>query len=260
MKFADQLEIDLPFLRRYAWTLSGTQDIGDQLAYETLEAITQDRSAIDTSRSVRAGLYQVFHRIWVDAGRMINAPSSAAEHLSGVQTDSREAFLLSALEGFSVEEIGFILGRTDEHFAQLLQDSTLHLQGSGPRRIVIIEDEHLIVADLTKLLEEAGHTVVGSAATHSEAIVVATEQEPDMILADIELADGSSGIDAVQEILSATAVPVLFVTAFPERLLTGSRPEPAFLITKPYNGADIKAAVSQAMFFAQTETLPDPTA
>jgi hypothetical protein len=48
---------------------------------------------------------------------------------------------------------------------------------------------------------------------------------------------------------------VIFVTAFPERLLTGKRPEPAFLITKPYVEDQVRSAVSQAMFFASTETL-----
>ena len=50
-------------------------------------------------------------------------------------------------------------------------------------------------------------------------------------------------------------VPVVFITAFPEKLLTGDRPEPAFLITKPYTEDQVQSAVSQAMFFATTETL-----
>ena len=71
-----------------------------------------------------------------------------------------------------------------------------------------------------------------------------------MVLADIQLADGSSGIDAVNEILhSRFEVPVIFITAYPERLLTGERPEPTFLITKPFLPDMVKALVSQALFF-----------
>jgi DNA-binding LytR/AlgR family response regulator len=70
-----------------------------------------------------------------------------------------------------------------------------------------------------------------------------------MILADIQLADGSSGIDAVNEILGVLDVPVVFITAYPERLLTGERPEPAFLITKPFKPEMVKAVISQALFF-----------
>ena len=82
------------------------------------------------------------------------------------------------------------------------------------------------------------------------------QTQPDLILADIQLADNSSGIDAVNDLLKAIGdVPVIFITAFPERLLTGERPEPAFLISKPYKEDQVKSAVSQAMFFASTETL-----
>jgi CheY-like chemotaxis protein len=69
------------------------------------------------------------------------------------------------------------------------------------------------------------------------------------VLADIQLADGSSGIDAVKDILARLDVPVIFITAFPERLLTGERPEPTFLITKPFQRSTVKAAISQALFF-----------
>ena len=74
-----------------------------------------------------------------------------------------------------------------------------------------------------------------------------------LVLSDIQLADGSSGIDAVSEILTGTSVPVIFITAFPDRLLTGERPEPTFLITKPYLEETVQAAVSQALFFESSQ-------
>ena len=51
------------------------------------------------------------------------------------------------------------------------------------------------------------------------------------------------------DILVEFQVPVIFITAFPERLLTGERPEPTFLITKPFQRSTVKAAISQALFF-----------
>ena len=77
----------------------------------------------------------------------------------------------------------------------------------------------------------------------------ASEETPGLVLADIQLADGSSGLDAVRDILGQFQVPVIFITSFPERLLTGERPEPTFLITKPYDPNAVKAAISQALFF-----------
>ena len=84
---------------------------------------------------------------------------------------------------------------------------------------------------------------------------MARQSPPGLVLADIQLADDSSGIDAVRDILAEFSVPVIFITAFPERLLTGERPEPTFLITKPFQRSTVKAAIAQALFF-DSATLP----
>ena len=71
------------------------------------------------------------------------------------------------------------------------------------------------------------------------------------MLADIRLEGGSSGLDAVNEMLQMFTVPVVFVTAYPEELMTGRRPEPTFLITKPFRDDAVKAIISQVLFFDQ---------
>jgi CheY-like chemotaxis protein len=103
--------------------------------------------------------------------------------------------------------------------------------------------------DLEGIVRDLGHDVTGIAVTRDEAVAEAKARAPGLVLADIQLADDSSGIDAVQDILSEIDVPVIFITAFPERLLTGERPEPAFLITKPFQHATVKTAIAQALFF-----------
>ena len=82
-----------------------------------------------------------------------------------------------------------------------------------------------------------------------EAIAAVGEHRPDLVLADIQLADGSSGLEAVQEILQSVDVPVIFITAYPERLLTGELPEPTYLVEKPFRPESVKALMSQALFF-----------
>jgi CheY-like chemotaxis protein len=102
---------------------------------------------------------------------------------------------------------------------------------------------------LETLVDSLGHRVIGVARTHAEAIRLAKTKQPGLILADIQLADGSSGLDAVNELLRTFEVPVIFITAYPERFLTGERPEPAFLISKPFQPAMVSAIASQALFF-----------
>jgi len=120
---------------------------------------------------------------------------------------------------------------------------------SAGRSILIVEDEPLIAMMLEDFLESLGHKVLGVARTHKEALELAKSKRPGLILADIQLADGSSGLDAVNELLSSFEVPVIFITAYPERFLTGERPEPAYLVTKPYQPAMVSAVISQALFF-----------
>jgi len=115
--------------------------------------------------------------------------------------------------------------------------------------VLIIEDEPVIAADIEALVQELGHRICDIAATRQEAVEAAKRDAPGLVLADIQLADGSSGVDAVKEILSVHEAPVIFITAFPERLLTGERPEPTFLITKPFQPETVKAAIGQALFF-----------
>ena len=104
------------------------------------------------------------------------------------------------------------------------------------------------------LVVQLGHEVSGTAATHQEALAAIAQARPGIVLADIQLGDGSSGIDAVRDILAQYSVPVIFITAFPERLLTGERPEPTYLITKPFQEETVRAAISQALFLGTTES------
>ena len=121
--------------------------------------------------------------------------------------------------------------------------------------VLIIEDEPMIAMDLESIVEGLGHRVTATARTHAEALKAVNTEKPGLVLADIQLADGSSGLDAVNEMLASFQVPVIFITAYPDRLLTGERPEPAFLITKPYQPDTVKAIVSQALFFERRASL-----
>jgi CheY-like chemotaxis protein len=209
----------------------------------------------------RAGLYQVFHRIWssgnieVEADEASRGARKAQERLRSLAPLTRQALLLTTLESFTVQETGEILGRSPDEVNALIDEALEELDRQTKARILIIEDEAVIAMDLSDLVTGAGHDVCAVESTASGAIAAAKRERPDLVLADIQLADGSSGIDAVKEILSSFEVPVIFITAFPDRLLTGERPEPTFLITKPYSPDMVRAAVSQALFFESTGSL-----
>lgn len=258
---SDQIAAYLPYLRRYARTLTGAQESGDRYALKTLEAILSDRSEFEGDISVQVGLFRVFHRFWVGEGRTESvednpARARAQARLASLRPNSREALILATVEDFSVPSIAQIMELSESEVESLVETARADMQDAVAGRVLIIEDEPIIAADISAIVEELGHTVTGVARTRKEAVEMGHQTSPDLILADIQLADRSSGIDAVNELLrDLEGTPVIFITAYPERLLTGERPEPAFLIAKPYQEEQVKSAVSQAMFFSSTETL-----
>ncbi len=246
----------LPFLRRFSRAVSGSQHSGDALVAALLEAIIADINVFPKASNERIALYQLFSKLFTSVSIKVpgEAPQSAweqraAANLGALAPRARQAFLLVAVEGFSNEEAAEILEVDEADFTELLSEASTEISRQVATDILIIEDEPLIAMDIEEMVESLGHRVVGTARTHAEATAMFTKTHPRMVLADIQLADGSSGIDAVNEILASTSVPVIFITAFPERLLTGERPEPAFLVTKPFNPDMVKALISQALFF-----------
>jgi CheY-like chemotaxis protein len=251
----------LPYLRRYARALTGSQDTGDLYAIATLEALLKSPQRLSDADDPAIALFQAFHQVWSGAGAPLGQPDTplsrrAQNHMAGLTANSREALLLSAIEGFAPAEIARIMQVTAAQATALTDAAKREMLQSVAGSVLIIEDEAIIALDIQGITTEMGHRVTGIARTHAAAVALAARDRPDLILTDIQLADKSSGIDAVTEILARfDRIPVIFITAFPERLLTGQRPEPAFLITKPYTEDQIRSAVSQAMFFASTETL-----
>jgi CheY-like chemotaxis protein/DNA-directed RNA polymerase specialized sigma24 family protein len=251
----------LPYLRRYARALTGTQQSGDRLAALTLETLLTDRSVFDAGSDNKVALFKLFHGIWQGLGMPIEDTAGAQDaqamlHLSRLTPNTREALLLNTIEGFDVAQIGKIMAINHDEVNHLLRVALEEMERSITGDILVIEDEAIIALHINQIVTELGHTVIAVARKESEAVAMAAEKKPDLILSDIQLADGSSGVDAVNKILEGAGnIPVIFITAFPERLLTGDRPEPAFLLTKPYTEEQVRSAVSQAMFFASSEAI-----
>jgi len=247
----------LPYLRRYARALTGSQTSGDAYVAAALEALVADPAVIEDVVGPRVALYRLFTKIWnsipVNGGPGVaEATLPGEQKLANITPLPRQAFLLVALEGFSEGDAALILDTDVVTLRGLIEESGRELAAEIATDVLIIEDETFIALELESLVQSLGHRVLGVARTHSEAIALTKKKRPGLILADIQLADGSSGLDAVNELLRTFEVPVIFITAFPERFLTGERPEPAFLIAKPFQPATVSAIASQALFFERT--------
>lgn len=257
MSLGQKIAPHLPFLRRYARALTGSQQHGDNYVRAALEAIVEAPDDFPQDVDVRVGLYRTFQAIWnsthydelAETDSELEREAVANARLARITPLSRQALLLTAMEGFTVQDTAYLIETSAEEVDSLVADAIAEIDRQTQTDVLIIEDEPIIAMDLETIVRDLGHNVSGVAVTRDEAVAQAHAHRPGLVLADIQLADDSSGIDAVKDILSEFAVPVIFITAFPERLLTGERPEPTFLITKPFQRSTVKAAISQALFF-----------
>ena len=256
MPLGQQIAEHLPFLRRYARALTGSQTEGDQWVAETLKAALGDPAIKeDLENGGRIALYRSFHSVWksgtqgqVAAGD--NSPeANAQKRLKAVTPTNRQALLLTSLEGFTSAQAAQVMKMDSSTIEELVSGAISEIEREQKTSVLIIEDEPLISMQLEDLVTSLGHTVSGTATTRTEALSKVEADTPGLVLADIQLADGSSGLDAVDDILAITTVPIIFITAYPERLLTGDRPEPTYLVTKPFREDSVRTAISQALFF-----------
>lgn len=245
----------LPHLRRYARALTGSQAEGDDYVRAALSTLATGESKLPPDVSAKLGLYQLFHLVWVnarsDGSNALSTASDlpAARRLHVLSALDRAALLLTAVEGFDLGDAARILGETQQAVERSIVAAQQAIERQLATRVLIIEDESIIALDLERMVKGLGHDVVAIASAKDEAVAKARVGNPGLILADINLGEGGSGLDAVSEILSSFDVPVIFITAYPERLLTGTRPEPTYLVTKPFLPETVRATVGQALFF-----------
>ena len=265
MSLGDQIAKNLPYLRRYARALTGSQATGDAFVRATLEAALADEALKESLEGGRVPLYRAFNKVWASAYLETPEPdteAAAAGHegaasgrLKAITPLNRQALLLTTLEDFSVDQAAEIMEIEPAEIERLVQEAVEEIDRETSTEVLIIEDEPLISMQLEDLVRSLGHEICGTAATRTQAQEVVAEKTPGLVLADIQLADGSSGLDAVDDILAIDSVPVIFITAYPERLLTGDRPEPTYLVTKPFQEQTVRAAISQALFFGSSRPL-----
>ncbi|MET0639231.1 MAG: response regulator [Hyphomicrobium sp.] len=256
MSIAQTIRVHLPYLRRFARTLTGAQQTGDAYVATLLEGLVSTPSDFPTNMPARMALYHLFLKVWnsvrLNGEGSDEAPGSlvvAQRRINSISSLPRQAFLLVAVEGFTSTETAGILEVGEHEVEKLLEIAGQEIAHQVATNVLIIEDELLIAMDLETIVTSLGHSVQEVATTKKEALAAVQRRRPGLILADVKLADGSSGLEAAKEIVAENEVPIIFITAYPEKVLTGERPEPTFLISKPFQRDTVMAIISQALFF-----------
>src|SRR3546814_14940566 len=116
------------------------------------------------------------------------------------------------MECFTPEDTGYLIGASADEVESLVAEALAEIERQTRAEVLIIEDEPIIAMDIATIVRDLGHSVTGVAVTRDEAVAQAMAKRPGPVLADIQLADESSGIHAVKDILGEFPDPVCFRT------------------------------------------------
>lgn len=121
--------------------------------------------------------------------------------------------------------------------------------------ILVVEDEVLVAKDISSRLQQMGYAVIGNAGKGAEAITMAAEFKPDLILMDIHLRDEIDGIEAAEKIQQQLDVPIIFCTAYSneETLQRAKITAPYGYILKPFDNRELEINIEIALYKHRTE-------
>ena len=122
-------------------------------------------------------------------------------------------------------------------------------------RILIVEDDLVVARDIQNHLTRIGHTVVGLVARGEDALPLAIQSQPDLVLMDIRLDGGIDGIDAAQQIRDCCRIPVVYLTAYADdqTLQRAGATEPFGYLLKPFEDSQLRTTIEMALYRHATE-------
>jgi len=126
-------------------------------------------------------------------------------------------------------------------------------------RILIVEDEAIVACDLQSRLESFGYEVVGTAVSGEQAVKLAAETSPDLVLMDIQLRGQWDGIQVAEKLRAGNRVAIIFLSAHSteDMLQRAKLTEPFAYLLKPYQERELKISIDVAMYKRQAERVRD---
>jgi CheY-like chemotaxis protein len=244
----------LPALRRYAQAYAGSRLGGDAYLEICLEVLLEDPRWLRRQKTLRLDLFKLLHAVIDRVGDKADGSGDTAQDSQARMRDTvlslsplrRRLVLLLSFEDLQTKDLAYIMGLEETAIRAQLQHAWKDIYQRPQARVLILEDEELIAADISDAVEELGHTVVGVASNERSAIELARTMDPELVLADVRLR-GGSGARAVEQIRGKTRVPVIFITGYPDGVISDGTDDPVYVMAKPFRREDLKQTISRAL-------------
>lgn len=235
---------ELRNLRRYAFCLLGNRFLSDMAVEAALNSLVSDVMTVSGRAISRLDLYRKVNelaRTSLQKGKVSASVGSGLHaRLLRLTEEQRQVTALHAVIGFPYGDIASVMGTSESHLRTAYALSMLALR-QKPLAVLIIEDEALIARELQEIVTNLGLTVAGMAKNRAEALRIAGQSKPQLILADYKL-KGDTGVDVVKAIRANMDANVIYVTAHPEAVAAeGERRD--LIISKPFNIRTVERAV-----------------
>lgn len=255
---ASRLIAKLPPLRRYARSLTGSTEKGDEILVRMIEAamIAPDRFGLNTE--TRVPLYALLNLLFDEerenGGQPVASPYPIERALAGLAEEERRVYLLSVLERLPVPDVAAVLAMPPQHVVLGLERARERLRQSLTQRVLVVEDNPVLAMELEGVVSSLGHEVCGTAANPRVALALAAQKPPTLALLDVRLGEGGDGIDLARELRRRGVLRTIFITAFDQELERRCATHLGQVIAKPYSTEAIRGAISRAVF------MPSPVA
>lgn len=235
----------LGVVRQFSRAVFADRLIGDELMRMTMTRVSIDPASSSSSVVDVMGAFLHSWRMALKerpSSPVLFSDAALIDALPEPPDDARLLLLMVDVMGLMPQQAAQVIGLSEDP-KSVLRRARHDLRIEKKATAVVVEDEPLIAADIRAILERLGVEVAGEASSAEEAVKVAAESRPDVILADYNLDGRDTGIDAVMRINETHDCPVVFITGFPDRVLQGEEIEPDFVISKPYTPDNVRAAV-----------------
>jgi CheY-like chemotaxis protein len=235
---------ELRNLRRYAFCLLGNRSLSDIAVESAINMLISDVRAVSGHTISRLDLYRKVG----EAARANLGPSNVAAafgsglhpRLLRLSEEQRQVTALHAVIGLPYGDVASIMSVGENRVRSLYTASLLALRNK-PLAVLIIEDDAPIAYELQEIVTNLGLSVAGTARNRTEALLIAGQSKPELILADYKLR-GETGVEVVKAIRENLDAGVIYVTAHPDAV-DAAREKGDIVIPKPFSRRAFERAV-----------------
>lgn len=252
MKFHEKIAEYLPSLRRYSHAVTGSAAVGDAQVAALIETLILGRGPALGDLPLNLGLYRM---LTISTASVIDtAPALQSgdfrKCVQALASRQRQALLLTSVEGLTMSDVGRVMDCPEGDVCALISAATRSITQAKADADILIVGEHPSAADaLRRMLNSFGYAVSDVAHSLQDALAIAAERRPRLVVADL---GGQHAIQRLAAFAKSLEAPLVYISSTPLKTLADDL-DNVLHVGKPIEARDIKATIDRALFGEQQD-------